>query len=518
MNAVIYARYSSDKQNEQSIDGQLRYCREYAERMGYSVVGEYVDRAISGTSDKRPEFQRMIRDAAARTFQFIIVWKLDRFSRNRYDSAIYKARLKKYGVRVISATEGIGDNRESILLEAVLEASAEMYSSQLGENAARGMRENALKGLTTGGNIPLGYRIEDKRLVLDEQKARIVRYIYSLRADGKTKKEIVDACNARGYKTKNGNPFYSNALHAILTNRMYIGDYTYKGEIARTCPAVVDEKIFAAVQEAEKPRKTHKKTEEDGALFNLTGKIFCGHCKKPMVGDSGTSRTGKVYHYYACSGRKKRSGCKKKSENYEYIEWYVCEQTVEYVLQPQNIVRIAEGVTKEYGKEFNHAREAVIEKRLREIDREFERILDTMLDAKTKSVIDAANRRAEQLEVEKADLLEEQRGIKILAAHAPKKEDIEAWLRSYCKGDLLDPEFRRRIIDSLVNKVYLYDDKILIYYNTNDRQCSIVEEATEDIDEIVSGSDTTQQGEPNRSISEHIIFRSGCFALVKSRG
>lgn len=489
-NAVIYARYSSNKQSERSIDGQLRCCREYAERMGYAVVGEYVDRAVSGTSDKRPEFQRMIRDATARAFHFVIVWKLDRFSRNRYDSVIYKARLKKCGVRVISATEGIGDSPEGILLEAVLEASAEMYSSQLGENAVRGMRENALNGFTTGGNIPLGYKIEDKRLVIDEAKARIVRYIYSLRVEGKTKKEIVDVLNARGYKTKNGNPFYSNALHAILTNRMYIGDYTYKGEIERKCPAIVDEKTFAAAQEAEKPRKTHRKTEEGGTQFNLTGKLFCGYCKKPMVGDSGTSRTGKVYHYYACSGRKKRSGCKKKSENYEYIERYVCEQTVEYVLQPKNIARIAEGVAAEYGKEFSHARDAVITKRLREIDREFEQILDSMLGTKVESVLNAANRRAEQLEVEKADLLEEQRGIKILAEHAPKKEEIEAWLRSYCKGDLLDPEFRRRIIDSLVSKVYLYDDKILIYYNTNDRQCSIAEEAREDIDAIVSGSDS----------------------------
>ena len=132
----------------------------------------------------------------------------------------------------------------------------------------------------------------------------------------------------------------------------------------------------------------------------------------------------------------------------------------------------------------------MITKRLREIDREFEQILDSMLGTKVESVLNAANRRAEQLEVEKADLLEEQRGIKILAEHAPKKEEIEAWLRSYCKGDLLDPEFRRRIIDSLVSKVYLYDDKILIYYNTNDRQCSIAEEAREDIDAIVSGSDS----------------------------
>lgn len=156
MNAVIYARYSSDKQTEQSIEGQLREGYAYAERAGMTIVGAYIDRAISGISDQRPDFQRMIADSAKRQFEAVIVWKLDRFARNRYDSAIYKSKLKKNGVRVFSVTEGIGDGDESIILEAVLEAMAEMYSKQLGQNAARGMRETARKGLCTVGRYRSG--------------------------------------------------------------------------------------------------------------------------------------------------------------------------------------------------------------------------------------------------------------------------------------------------------------------------------------------------------------------------
>ena len=119
MKAVIYARYSSDNQREESIDGQLRECKKFAEYNGITIVGEYID---------RPEFQRMIKDSYKAVFDTVIVWKLDRFARNRYDSARYKALLKKNGVRVISATEKISEDASGILLESLLEGYAEYYS------------------------------------------------------------------------------------------------------------------------------------------------------------------------------------------------------------------------------------------------------------------------------------------------------------------------------------------------------------------------------------------------------
>lgn len=121
MKAVIYARFSSEKQNEASIEGQLRECMQYAEYNDIQVVGNYIDRAFSAKTDNRPEFQRMIKDSYRHTFDCIIVWKLDRFARNRYDSAHYKALLKKNSVKVISAKETIAEGSEGILLESVLE-------------------------------------------------------------------------------------------------------------------------------------------------------------------------------------------------------------------------------------------------------------------------------------------------------------------------------------------------------------------------------------------------------------
>ena len=163
MNAVIYARYSSDNQREESIEGQLRECREYAERNGMNVVATYIDRALSAKTDDRPQFQQMIRDSNTHKFEVVLVWKLDRFSRNRYDSANYKRKLAQNHVRVVSATEPISNTPEGIMLESLLEGMAEYYSAELSEKVSRGHKENALKAKFNGGTIPLGYRIDENQ-------------------------------------------------------------------------------------------------------------------------------------------------------------------------------------------------------------------------------------------------------------------------------------------------------------------------------------------------------------------
>ncbi len=142
MNGVIYARYSSDNQREESIEGQLRECKEYAERNGITILGTYIDRALSAKTDNRPEFQHMIKDSAKGLFDIALVWKLDRFARNRYDSARYKNILKKNGVKVISARENISEGSEGIILEAMLEGYAEYYSALFQKNYLKEYRSN----------------------------------------------------------------------------------------------------------------------------------------------------------------------------------------------------------------------------------------------------------------------------------------------------------------------------------------------------------------------------------------
>ena len=492
MNAVIYARYSSDKQTEQSIEGQLRECRSYAERNGYTVLDDYIDRALSGTSDNRPEFQRMIADSSKKQFQIIIVWKLDRFARNRYDSAIYKTKLKKNGVRVVSVTESIGEGHEAIIMEAMLEAMAEVYSKQLGENVARGMHESATKGFSTGGNTALGYFVgEDKRLYIDEKAAPAVRYIFEQYADGRTKKQIADGLNERGFKTKNGNPFDMKNSTSILHNRMYIGDYSYKGEIARDCPAIVSEELFNKCQARAEKTRRQRGQKVTPVEWLLRGKLYCGHCGTQMTGDMGTCRDGSRKYYYSCHKRKKYRDCDKKAEKKDFIEWYVCEQTVEYILHPSRIDFIADRVVKQYEKEFGQNNIKELEAQLARIDNELDGCVDSLIKAKSQTVIDRINDRAELLEVTKADTEIELAKLRIASEVSLTAPEVVTFLKSFCKGDLMDMDFRRRIIDTLVNVIYLYDDKVVIYFNVKDgKQVSHIEmiEQTEELFENANGS------------------------------
>ena len=162
--AVVYARYSSHRQGEQSIEGQLAAAKTYADARGYTIVHEYVDRAMTGRNDNRDEFQQMLSDCSKKQFTVIIVWKVDRFGRNREEITFNKYRAKKHGVRVEYVAENMGEGPESVILESVLEGMAEYYSLQLSQNVKRGYRENAKKCKFAGGRVPLGYKLDsDKR-------------------------------------------------------------------------------------------------------------------------------------------------------------------------------------------------------------------------------------------------------------------------------------------------------------------------------------------------------------------
>lgn len=520
MNVVVYARYSSDRQNEQSIEGQLRACREYAERRGFRIIHEYIDRAMSGTTDNRPEFQQMIADSAKKVFQFVIVWKLDRFARNRYDSAIYKAKLKKNGVRVLSVTEGIGEGDESIIMEAMLEAMAEVYSRQLGQNAARGMRETALKGLYTGGPIPLGYDLgEDKLLHINEKEASVVRLAFQMYAAGKTKTKIAAELNERGYRRKSGKLFNVTTLTNMFKNRMYIGDYAYKGEIPRNCPEIIQMDTFEACQKRlEIDKRIYGRKVISEEEFLLTGKLYCGMCGSPMSGNSGTSRNGERHYYYSCIKRKKERACKKQHEKRDFLEWYVVEQTVEYILTPERIPIIAERVVQAFQKEFGVSKIKQIEKRLEQIHQEIVAYTDRFLKTDSQAVIDEINRRAKALEAEQNDLNKELEQLRITTKISSiTEDDVVKWMRGFCNGELTDKEFQRKIIGAFVNAIYLYDDRVVIYYNVKDgKQVSYIEMLTDIEDmEMDECSDSLQCGEPFLNLSEPVRFfykpnRFGC--------
>ena len=246
MTAVIYARYSSDNQREESIEGQIRECTAYAEKNGITIVKHYIDRAISAKTDNRPEFQQMIKDSDKKLFDIVLVWKLDRFARNRYDSARYKTQLKKNGVKLMSATEIISEGPEGIILESVLEGYAEYYSADLAEKVVRGQTENILKGRCNGGRRTFGYTLDSERKFhIDPLTSPFVLESFRKYNEGSTMKEIRDWLNENGIKNPVGGAFTYNSVEHMLNNRRYIGELKFRDVVVPDAiPPIISLELF----------------------------------------------------------------------------------------------------------------------------------------------------------------------------------------------------------------------------------------------------------------------------------
>ena len=472
MNGVIYARYSSHNQREESIEGQIRRCKEFAEQNNITIIGEYIDRAITGKTDKRDSFQRLIADSERGRFQAIIMYTLDRFARNRYDAAHYKAKLKKNGVRLFYTEQSITDEPEGIILESVLEGMAEYYSENLSRGVKRGMHENALKCMITGGYMPLGYKkTEDKHYEIDPATAPIVREIFDLYANGKSQRQIVDILNEKGYKTVRGKPFKFGSLSSILTNKKYIGLYSFDDvEIENGIPAIVDKETFDKAQDMLKRNKRTTGRMKAPATYMLTGKLYCGHCGSTMVGESGTSGTGIIYNYYKCSDRKKHRGCTKKVEKKNFLEETVVRETTYQIMQPGVIEGIAENVAKLAEKEFNN------KSRLISLQNELNQTqtaISNLLKLVEKGIdTDDVGKRLLDLNAVKSGLIKQ---INKEESKRPviSKERIIFFLKDMLSHNFEnDTEYQQRIIDTLVDKVFVFDEedgdkKIVITYNTS---------------------------------------------------
>lgn len=302
--AALYARYSSDNQRDESIDAQISAMEIYAKNHNIRIVATYIDRAKSATSDQRPSFQEMIKMSGTGLFDTVIVHKLDRFARSKYDSAIYKQKLKANNVQLVSVTEQLDGSPESIILESVLEAMAEYYSKNLAREVVKGLRENAKTATHTGGVAPLGYDLVDKKLVINEREAKAVRIIFEMYANGHPYSEILKTLNQKGYVTRRGNPFGKNSLFEILRNEKYRGVFVYNKSASKSadgtynrhaykpddeiirisggCPAIVSDEIF---EEAAKRQKNNRKVyggNKKRQKYLLSGVVFCGSCHSPM--------------------------------------------------------------------------------------------------------------------------------------------------------------------------------------------------------------------------------------------
>ena len=473
MEAVIYARYSSHNQREESIEGQIRECMDFAKKNGLVVIDEYIDKAISGKTDKRPSFQRLIRDSEKHKFKAVIMYTLDRFARNRYDSAIYKNKLKKNGVRIFYAKQPMPDSPEGIILESVLEGYAEYYSENLKRGVKRGMKENALKA-KVNGKTPLGYINQNGKYSIDSINAVAIKEIFERYAEGQSSKEIIKFLNEKGYKTGYNKPFSRGSLYNILKNERYTGVYIFDDvKIENAFSAIISKEIFKKVRNRmEHNKRTSAKFKaEEGYL--LTGKLFCGKCGSTMVGESGTSKNGNIYRYYKCSCRKNKKSCTKKPEQKEKLENFIIDYTLNEFLNDAMINAIAEEALKEYQKEINDT--SLLDSFKAELKDTESKLQNIMTALEEGFFTPTTKNRLLELEELRGDLERKIAREKIKKPDLTK-EAIIYYLESFKNKKISDNDRKRTIIDTLINSIFVYDDerKVIIIFNTSANNRAVI--------------------------------------------
>lgn len=461
MTGVIYARYSSSGQREESIEGQLRVCYEYAKNNNITVIGEYIDKALTGKNDNRPDFQRMLRDCEKGRFDCVIMWKMDRFARNRYDSAIYKYRLKKNQIKLCYAMETIPDGPEGIILESVMEGYAEYYSENLSQNVKRGNYESALKLQTLGVTV-LGLRKAlDGRFEIDPETAPLVRRIFEEYAAGISAKEIYTRLNEEGYKTSRGGLFNKNSIRRILQNKKYIGVYEYDDiYIQDGIPPIIEKELFERVQNMVKLHHKSPALKRTEGGFLLTTKLFCGLCGEPMTGDGGTGKNGNVYNYYICNNRRKHT-CEKERAPKDWIESLVVKELANLVCDDNFVEKVADKVIEFQDREKDNSAMKALENRKKQTQKAIDNLLKAIEDG---IYTPTTKNRLLELEAERNKI---EVGISREMFKEPKfsKSDIIRFLKKFRDGDIKNEQYKLSLVDTLLNSVYLYEDKLVLAIN-----------------------------------------------------
>ncbi len=455
--AVIYARYSSDNQTEQSIEGQLRVCQDYAKRNDILILNTYIDRAMTGTNDKRPDFQQMIKDSYEKQWDFVLVYKLDRFSRNKYESVVHKKTLKENGVKLISAMENIPDSPEGIILESLLEGMNQYYSAELAQKIKRGMHETRLKGLFQGGGLAFGYKVEGRKIVIDLENANIVKYIFDQYNSGAYASDIANYLNEQGLKIK-GKKFIKNTIYKILRNEKYTGVYKHNDEvITNMYPKIIETEEFNNIQSKFNNNKYGRRSQN--ANYLLRKKLVCGYCGKSINGECGTAKDGSRYYYYKCLSIKNyQLDCIKKPIRQEFLENII----IDLIIKELNNKKVKEMIVNgllETQKELS--KENLILVALEKEQRQHKLSLNNLIKAIEQGIFSpTTQKRLHELEdnieqLERKIIIEKNKqSIQV------SKQEIEEYLN---QALTLEPQL---LINEIVKEIKLYNDKIEIYFNS----------------------------------------------------
>ncbi len=482
MKAALYARYSSDNQRQESIDAQIRAIKEYCDKKGHEIVRIYQDEAQSATSDQRDQFLQMIDDAQHGWFEIVIVHKLDRFARNRYDSAFYKRELRIQGVKMLSVLENLDDSPESVILESVLEGMAEYYSMNLAREVRKGMNENALKALHNGGVPPLGFNVNpDKTYSINETEAQSVRIIFEMYANGYGYMMIANELNSKQYKTKVGKPFGKNSIFEILRNEKYIGRYVFNrraskksGRVEKSSdqvtriddalPQIVTIELWNKVQD--KMNQQKKPRMNATRFYLLTGKLECGLCGANYVGASYVKgRNGDKYYIYACTTRDTRNGCKNKNIRADKLEQFVLDMIKHELLNNESIEFMADEIVRIVDEAVNINKDlfADLTKKKDLLKTQIDKLFDLYLDGKIdKSMI---SERTNRMKAESEQYEDRLRELSVSDFESLEKIKIIKYMKDMrTQLEDADNTVKKMIIDMTIDKIVIYPDDVKIIF------------------------------------------------------
>lgn len=461
--AAIYARYSSNSQTEQSIEGQLDVCNKYAKDNDLQVVATYIDRAMTGTNDNRPDFQRMLKDSEKSSWDAVLVYALDRFGRNAVEVAVNKQKLKKTGKILVSATQRTSDNLDGtknldgIILENVYIGIAEYYSAELSQKVLRGLNENRKKGLFCGGSIPYGYTVIDKKLTIVEDKAKIVRFIFEQYAMGLIVPEIITKLNNLGLM-HDGKPFTQNCIYGILKNKRYSGICEIHGVVYDNIyPRIISKEIIDNVQIRLARNKAGRGNKT--APYLLRFKLFCGNCGCPMAGESGTNAKGNREFYYKCYGKKKlHNGCQKQQIRKDRLEEIVLNSIIDTIKDSKTLNTMVDRLFELQSKQIGSS--PVLASLLEEKSKTDKALGNLVTAVENGLMSNTTNKRLCELEQLQQKLEEKIAIEKSKQQITFSKEELKAFYIDNLKND---PQI---LIDNIVHKVILYDDSVTIFFNS----------------------------------------------------
>lgn len=501
MKAVIYTRYSAGpNQTAQSIEGQLRVCKDYIKDNGWDYAGYYADEHISGRTDKRPQFQAMINAAERHEFDVLVVYSSDRFSRDKFHAVSYKHKLKELGIKIKYAAENIPEGPEGIFLESIMESWAQYYSEELSRKVKRGMSESARKAKSLGGPRTYGYQTtDDGKIIIDEEEAEAIKQAFKMISEGSTITSIADWLNRSGHVTSKGKPFTHNTVKNMLTNKRYIGYYIWDSiEIPDGLPSIIDKKVFYDIQK--KFEENRRAMPKNRKKYLLSGKLYCGNCGSPMTGASGTSSTGKKYSYYRCRKRDIENVPK------DYIEGLVVDEAVGFFSNDQEMDQIVDMLYYYMAQKNASEREFRVPKsRISDLKRQRDNLINVLAQRGNASLVD----KLEEIEAELARLEaidEEERNRKTFT-----KEELKLSIQIFFDPSRWpDPEqSKAQIIKALIKEVYLYEDHVDIVFN--------IQIDPDDPDQGNKRSSTKLQSAPPQVKLGELFLSRGFLAITKKQ-